>query len=95
MYAVGSYWLICPFQDGGIPDDIRAGLLAIKPPIDVDEAGVGTISVDVRIPDVQEQVVEQLARQEAVDVEQCTPTPIEEARERGMCTCVLVPITIG
>ena len=36
---------------GGIPDDIRAGLLAVKPPIDVDEDGVGTLSVDVRIPD--------------------------------------------
>ncbi|KAI0743144.1 WD40-repeat-containing domain protein [Daedaleopsis nitida] len=41
--------LISIFAENGIPDDIRAGLEAVTPSIDVDEEGVGTIVVTVNI----------------------------------------------
>ncbi|KAH9934535.1 WD40 repeat-like protein [Epithele typhae] len=45
--------LIVIFQSTGIPDDIAAALLQAKPPIDVDENGLGTFSVDIRFPEDQ------------------------------------------
>ena len=45
-----------PVQGRPIPDNIQAGLEELKPPIDVDETGVGTFSVDVRVPDPEQEM---------------------------------------
>ena len=37
-------------QGQGIPNDIPEGLAALRPPINVDQDGVGTFSVDIRVP---------------------------------------------
>ena len=45
-------------QGQEIPNDIPGGLSALRPPIDVDEDGVGTFSVDIRVPEPIEEAEE-------------------------------------
>nr|VWO97615.1 Transcriptional repressor rco-1 [Ganoderma boninense] len=46
-YAVAEFKdILAIFGTTGIPDDIMAGLEAIRPPIEVDEDGVATVIVD-------------------------------------------------
>ncbi|TFK89203.1 WD40 repeat-like protein [Polyporus arcularius HHB13444] len=49
--AIGSDRdIISMFKDQGIPDDLTAGIDALKPTIDVDEEGVGTVVVGLDLP---------------------------------------------
>lgn len=51
--------LMCAcIQGQEIPNDIPEGLAALRPPIDVDEDGVGTFSVDIRVPEPLEEAEE-------------------------------------
>ncbi|KAI0743145.1 hypothetical protein C8Q80DRAFT_1273690 [Daedaleopsis nitida] len=55
------------FNNQEIPEDLKAGLETVKPPIDIDEDGVGTIIVDIELPSEHRLGSETLNTNEDVD----------------------------